>query len=267
MVDIVGSLIGLDLLGIQAVHVSPVNLGSGMVETAHGRLPVPAPATAEILKGLPLYSSAIPFELTTPTGAAILKGLAQPSAMPEMTVEKIGCGAGGREIPSSPNILRLFIGEGAEGIQEDRVMVIETNIDDMNPQIYEDVMEKLFSAGAMDVWLENIIMKKGRPAVKLTVLCPEEKAQLIGDTIFRETTSIGLRYGTTRRRTLERKMITVETGYGAVRVKVSRLRGDIVNAMTEYEDLKEISGRTGIPIKTLVAEIQREAGGSGDISR
>ncbi|NTU43705.1 MAG: nickel pincer cofactor biosynthesis protein LarC [Nitrospirales bacterium] len=258
IVDIFGSLIGLDLLRIGKISVSPIHMGGGFVKTSHGKLPVPAPATAELLKGFPAYSTDIPFELTTPTGAAIIAGLALPSPMPEMTIEAVGYGAGAREIPSAPNLLRIFIGEELRQISGDEVSVIETNIDDMNPQLYEAVMEKLFQAGALDVFLENIIMKKGRPAIKLTTLCHEERAESIKALIFRETTTIGLRYSRVSREVLERETLQIKTRFGNVRVKAARLHGTIVNAGPEYDDLKEISGRTGVPLKILTAEVWKE---------
>ena len=257
LVDIFGALIGLDILGIEKIYVSSINLGSGSVKTEHGMLPVPAPATAELLKGYPVYSSEIPFELTTPTGAAIVSGMnADPYSLSEITIEKIGYGAGNRDIANMSNTLRILIGKEANaGKSKEFVTVIETNIDDMNPQFYEYVMEMLFKAGAHDVFLENIIMKKGRPAVKLTIISEESDIDKISSILFQETTTIGLRFYKAHRRTLDRNIKKIKTKYGNVRIKVSTLKGNIVNISPEYEDLKAIAKKTKIPIKKIAEEI------------
>ncbi|MBI5211841.1 MAG: nickel pincer cofactor biosynthesis protein LarC [Nitrospirae bacterium] len=257
MVDIFGTLIGLDILGVEKIYASSINLGSGFVKTAHGMLPVPAPATAELLTGYPVYSSDIPFELTTPTGAAIISGMkADPYSLSEITMEKIGYGAGNKDIAHMPNTLRILIGwQTKDSRNAETVTVIETNIDDMNPQMYENVMEKLFKVGALDVFLENIIMKKGRPAVKLTVIAEARDVERLTDIIFEETTTIGLRFYEVRRKTLERTTKKVKTKYGDVRIKVSALKGKVVNMSPEYEDIKKIAKKTGIPIKKIAEEI------------
>jgi pyridinium-3,5-bisthiocarboxylic acid mononucleotide nickel chelatase len=260
MVDIFGTLIGFDLLGVRKIIASPVNTGQGTVKTAHGILPVPAPATAVLLKGLPVYSSGVQFELATPTGASLVKGLASSSGpLPVMCIENIGYGAGSREIEGMPNALRILIGtepsslRPSEGHENDKVMVLETNIDDMNPQYYESVMNHLFAAGALDVFLENIIMKKGRPAVKLTVITAEKDMDRISSVLFSETTTIGIRFQSAQRNILARETIKVKTQFGEVRYKISRHRGTIVTSTPEYEDLKLISEKRNIPIKELVA--------------
>ncbi|MEW6740109.1 MAG: nickel pincer cofactor biosynthesis protein LarC [Nitrospirota bacterium] len=257
LVDIFGALIGLDILGIKKIYVSSINLGSGSVKTEHGILPVPAPATAELLKGYPVYSSEIPFELTTPTGAAIISGMnADPYSLSKVTIEKIGYGAGNKDIANMSNTLRILIGKEANaGGSEEFVTVIETNIDDMNPQFYEHVMERLFKAGAHDVFLENIIMKKGRPAVKLTVISEEGDIENLSNILFKETTTIGLRFYKAHRNTLSREIKKIKTKYGDVRVKVSSLKGNIVNISPEYEDLKAIAKETKIPIKKIAEEV------------
>ncbi|MDP1759683.1 MAG: nickel pincer cofactor biosynthesis protein LarC, partial [Thermodesulfovibrionales bacterium] len=193
MVDIFGTVIGLKLLGIEKVYSSGVNTGGGFVRTKHGILPVPAPATAELLKGIPVYSDGINYELTTPTGAVILKEISSSfGTIPDMVIEKIGIGAGKKDFRDKPNVLRILIGQGKEqGAEnrEQRVAVIETTIDDMNPQIYEYVMERLFKAGALDVYLTQLIMKKGRPGIKLTVLCNSKEKENLMKIIFEETTT------------------------------------------------------------------------------
>jgi len=266
MVDIFGTLLGLELLGVQEVYTSAINLGSGSIKSMHGILPVPAPATAELLKGYPVYVSGVPFELTTPTGAVILSGLQAASlSVPSMVVERIGYGAGNMDLKDMPNLLRIFVGETTDTgrqldsrLSDKEVVVIETNIDDMNPQLYEDVTDKLFKAGALDVFLENIIMKKGRPAVKLTVISDEQKRELLASLIFRETTTIGLRFFRAGRRVLDREIRKVTTQFGEVRIKIARLDGAVVNAAPEYGDLKALSKKTGQPIKILEEAVRAE---------
>lgn len=260
MIDIFGTLIGLDILGIEKIFASSVNLGGGSIKTSHGMLSVPAPATIELLKGCPVYSSGMPLEFTTPTGAAILTGLESNfSSLPEIIVEKNGYGAGSRDITTIPNVLRIIVGKKHKipehSISDDTVTIIETNIDDMNPQIYDDTVSKLFKAGALDVSLENIIMKKGRPAVKLTVITKEQDMEKMADILFKETTTIGLRFYKAYRKTLQREIKRIKTKYGTVRIKISRLKDSIVNISPEYDDLKAISQKTKLPIKKITEEI------------
>ena len=255
IVDIFGTIIGLDLLGIGKVFSSPVNLGQGTVRTSHGLLPVPAPATIELLKGHPVYASEIPFELTTPTGAVLLKSISSHSQLlPLMTIAGVGYGAGNKDISGLPNV------SGLTAPPDDTVVVMEANIDDMSPQYYESVMSRLLEAGALDVFLENIIMKKGRPAIKLTSITRESDVDKMADIFFRETTTIGLRFYRTERRTLEREIRKIHTQYGIVRVKISRHAGKIVTATPEYDDLRAISERTSIPIRELAAELAAKPG-------
>jgi uncharacterized protein (TIGR00299 family) protein len=255
IVDIVGSVIGLELLGVTGIIASPVNVGSGTVHTAHGKLPVPAPATAELLRGIPLYSSSITFELTTPTGAAILTTLAGSfGPLPHMRARVVAHGAGGKDLPGQPNVLRLFLGEYAAPDEEDASVLIETNIDDMNPQVYEHLVERLLQAGAHDAFLTPIIMKKGRPGVLLSVLTDEQRREALLDILFRETTSIGVRIQTVGRRKLTREVREVETAYGKVRVKVS-MRGDEVMTVTpEYEDCRKLASEKQVPLKQVMDE-------------
>ena len=250
IVDIFGTLIGLDILGIKKIYSSSLNLGSGTIKTEHGIMPVPAPATLELLKGVPVYSSDIKFELTTPTGAVLISSLAVGfGPIPEMNIIKTGCGAGNKDIKDRPNILRLFIGDEVEKKNADEeIAVIETNIDDMNPEVYEYVMDKLFKAGALDVFLTQIIMKKSRPAVKLTVLCEEAKKDEMISIILKETTSIGLRFYNAGRKVLEREIRKIETKYGVIRVKESRLGDEVVKVSPEYEDCKKIAKKHDIPL-------------------
>lgn len=255
-IDIFGVITGLELLEIEKVYTSKINLGSGMVATSHGTLPVPAPATSELLKGFSVFSSGIPFELTTPTGAAILSGLnAECAPIPPVNIEKTGYGAGNKEIAGIPNVLRLITGKDAAQpfifSTKDFVMVIETNIDDMNPQIYEDVTEKLFAAGALDVTLENIIMKKGRPAMKLSIIAEEKDLGILAKILFENTTTIGIRFYNVCRITLKREIKTIKTELGKIRIKISRSGENIFNISPEFDDLKMLSKKTSLPIKKV----------------
>ncbi len=266
IVDIFGALIGLDLLGINSVYASPVNLGSGNIKTEHGILPVPAPAAIELLKGKPVYSSHISFELTTPTGAVLISSLASDfGPMPNMQVSTIGIGAGNRNFKEQPNILRVFVGQGAkertqnsELRTDESISVIETNIDDMNPQVYEYVMEMLFKAGALDVFLTQIIMKKGRPGIKLSVLCEEEKREGLTGIILRETTSIGVRFYNAGRKVLQREIKSANTRYGKVNVKVSNLDKGKIKSSVEYEDCKKIAKKFNVPLLEVMKTISKK---------
>ncbi len=255
IVDIVGSVIGLDMLGIDSIVGSPINLGSGLITTAHGTLPVPAPATAELLKGIPTYGSSIPFELTTPTGAVILSTLCTSfGPMPRTKLTRIAYGAGGKDIASQPNVLRLMIGEQTAGYDEDTSVVIETNIDDMNPQVYDYLIEKLMLQGAHDVYLTPIIMKKGRPAILVSVLTDAGQTEALLDTLFRETSSIGVRIQEVGRKKLIREIQEVNTPYGKVRIKLSRRGNDILTATPEYEDCRKLAAEKQMALKTIIDE-------------
>ena len=265
LVDIVGSVIGLEHLGITEIIGSPVNVGTGTVHTAHGKLPVPAPATAELLRGIPLYSSSIAFELTTPTGAAIISTLAASfGPLPQMKIDRIAYGAGGKDLPGQPNVLRLMLGEFVPAYEEDTSVVIETNIDDMNPQTYEHIIERLMAQGAQDVYLTPIIMKKGRPAILLSVLTARTDSERVLDILFRETTSIGVRIQEVGRKKLSREVCEVRTSYGPVHVKISK-RGDEVMTMTpEYEDCRRLAEEHRVPLKTVMDEAKAAALAHGD---
>jgi hypothetical protein len=258
MVDIAGSVIGLEHLGVREVIASPVNVGSGSVHTSHGRLPVPAPATAELLKGIPLYSSSVTFELTTPTGAAILSTLASSfGPLPQMRIQRTAYGAGSKDVPGQPNVLRLFIGEPVESYREDSSVLIETNIDDMNPQVYDYLIERLMQAGAHDAYLTPVIMKKGRPGILLSALTDRGTRDSLLDIIFRETTSIGVRIQEVGRRKLDREVREVKTPYGAVRVKISRRGDEILTVTPEYEDCRRIAEEKQVPLKQVMEEARK----------
>lgn len=255
IVDIVGSVIGIEMLGITTITSSPINLGSGSIKIAHGILPVPAPATVELLKGIPSYGSSVPFELTTPTGAVIISTLGSSfGPMPQMSVSQVGHGAGGKDIHGQPNVLRIMIGEPSSAYVEDTSIVIETNIDDMNPQLYEHVIDKLMQQGAHDAYLTPIIMKKGRPAILLSVLTDGVKESAILDTIFRETTSIGVRIQEVGRKKLIREILVIDTAYGKIRVKVSKRGKEILTVTPEYEDCRKIAEEKQVPLKQVIEE-------------
>jgi pyridinium-3,5-bisthiocarboxylic acid mononucleotide nickel chelatase len=260
IVDIVGSVIGLEHLGITEIIGSPLNVGSGTVHTAHGKLPVPAPATAELLRNIPLYSSSITFELTTPTGAAIISTLASSfGPLPQMAISRIAHGAGNKDLPGQPNVLRLIIGKSVSAYEEDTSIVIESNIDDMNPQLYGHLIDTLMAKGANDVYLTPIIMKKGRPAILLSVLTDKAKSTEILDTIFRETTSIGVRIQEVGRKKLSREVRTVETVYGTVRIKISKKGDEVLTVTPEYEDCKKLAEVKQVPLKTIIEEAKTRA--------
>ena len=227
MLDVVGAIVGFDLLAIDRVAVSPINTGSGWVQTAHGRLPVPAPATARLLagSGAIAYGSDVKFELLTPTGAAVLTRAGHEyGPLPAMRVERTGYGAGTASL-SIPNVLRVTLGESVGGHEADTATVIETNIDDMNPEVYEYVTARLFAAGALDVWTAPIVMKGGRPATQLSALAPNEAANALIDMILTETTTLGVRTHQVQRTKLRRASFSVTTPYGEIRVKASYLHG------------------------------------------
>ncbi len=257
IVDIVGSVIGLELLGASRIMASAINVGSGAVQTAHGILPVPAPATVELLTGIPIYQSPTEFELATPTGAAIISTLGSSFGnLPPTNITRIAYGAGDKDFPGRPNVLRLMIGEAAAAYDEDTSVVIETNIDDMNPQVYDHVIGQLMQQGAQDVYLTPIIMKKGRPAILLSVLSDRSKTDIILDTIFRETTSIGVRVREVGRKKLSREFRDIDTIYGRVRVKISRRGDEILTVTPEYDDCRKIAEEKKVPLKTVMEEVK-----------
>jgi pyridinium-3,5-bisthiocarboxylic acid mononucleotide nickel chelatase len=266
IVDIVGACLGFELLGIKYFYCSPLNVGSGTVQCAHGILPVPAPATAELLKGIPIYSNQITGELVTPTGAAIVSTLAEDfGGIPPLQIETSGFGAGSRDLPGSANVLRILIGDspdkdrtGQQTAAKTRVLLLEANIDDMNPQIYGYLQERLFSLGALDVYFTPVQMKKNRPGILLSVSLPEHLLDSASDLLFKETTTIGLRYHETQRLVLDRQTESISTPWGQVQVKICKREGRIVNFSPEYEDCRQISIQSGIPFKWIQARVIQE---------
>jgi len=257
IVDVVGTSICISLLNPDTILSSPINTGKGMVKTEHGLLPVPAPATTEMLKGFPSYSSDIEFELATPTGVGIITAMAKASnTIPVMKTNAIGYGAGSKDFSDSPNLLRIMIGEGYSPSEQDSITVIESNIDDMNPQFYDHIMNRIFDAGALDVFLTPIIMKKNRPAVKITLLSDNDNVNKLADILLKETTSFGLRMYKTERIKLEKEIKTVKTEYGSTKVKIGKKNGKIINIAPEYEDCKRIANERGISIREVYEKVK-----------
>jgi pyridinium-3,5-bisthiocarboxylic acid mononucleotide nickel chelatase len=259
VVDIVGAVWGIRRMGIEAVYVSKVNVGSGFVECEHGLLPVPAPATLALMTGKPIYSSGVERELLTPTGAALLTSLGSEfGPIPSMEVERIGCGAGRDDLPH-PNLLRLMIGKMTPAAGQEKVTVVETNIDDMNPQFYDHVMERLLEMEVHDVFLTPILMKKNRPATLLTIICPSEKLPGVSGFLFRETTTLGLRWHVEERACAQREFVTLPTPHGKIRFKLARWEGKPVNLAPEYEDCRKLALKRGVSLKEVFEEAKREA--------
>jgi pyridinium-3,5-bisthiocarboxylic acid mononucleotide nickel chelatase len=254
IIDIVGVVFALEWVGADRIVCSPLNVGGGMVQSAHGLFPVPAPATLKLLGDVPVYSGAIQKELVTPTGALIATSYAASfGPIPEMVLEKVGYGAGDRDNPGTPNVLRVLIGRAADRPRGDRVVVIECEIDDMNPQIFGVAMDSLYAAGALEVFYVPVQMKKNRPGTLLTVVAPPERRSALSEVIFKETTTIGLRYSEVDRECLEREMVTVDTSVGAVRFKVASRDGRVVNAVPEFDDCARIAASSNLSVKEVQA--------------
>ena len=264
IVDIVGTAIGLEALGVEKCHASALPTGSGSVKTAHGRLPVPAPATLQLLAEAmwPLRSDAEPEqpagELVTPTGAALVTGLAE-HGRPPMNVTGVGCGAGCKDFAGWPNIVRVWLGETVEATVEGSLRLLETNIDDMNPQVYGYLMDRLFTAGALDVWFTPIQMKKNRPAVMLSVLADANREETVTDIVMRETSTLGVRVRTVDRHTAQREIIQVDTPLGEARAKVKRHGGEVLAVSPEYDDCKAIAEAKGLPFSEVRRVIEDAA--------
>ncbi len=244
--------IGLHLLGIEAVHCSALPVGGGFVTGAHGKIPIPGPGTAELLKGFPVVDTGVKRELVTPTGAAILTTLAASAGtMPAMTVEAVGYGAGDMDL-EAPNVLRVFVGRAADSGGRETIMQVETTVDDMQPQLWEAVMERLFDSGALDVYLTPVLMKKSRPGTVLTALCIPDKVTELSRVLFEESPTIGVRWTAYHRERLAREMVTLTTAYGAIAFKVSRLDGRVVTATPEFEEVRRIARAKGLPVREVL---------------
>jgi len=259
IIDVVGTLLALDHLGISSVYASPVPLGKGFVEGAHGQIPLPSPATIALLKEIPVYGKEIESELVTPTGAALLVELVDGfGPAPPMILENVGYGAGGRDLPI-PNLLRVLIGEISQSGKTtlDHLAILETNLDDLNPEIYPYVIESLFEGGALDVTLTPIHMKKNRPGTQIQVLCEPVDVDAIRLILFRETTTLGIKQTFIERYALPRTIREIETPYGKVRVKIAELSPELKKISPEYEDCRKLAIEKGIPITTVYQEAIR----------
>lgn len=284
IVDIVGSVIGLDLLGIDRVYASPVSLGRGFVRCAHGMMPVPVPGTMELLHGIPIRQTDIAKELVTPTGAAIITTIAEDfGVMPNMTIGSIGYGAGTRDLESQPNLLRICVGkiktssnvsnnrtfqtdseahiDGNDKVDisfNDNIEVIETNVDDMSPEIYGYVMDKLFENGALDVLFTTVLMKKGRPATKISVLSPSNVRDMLIRVLLTETSTFGVRTYSADRVILDRDYIEIDTEWGTVRAKRGYLNGNLIKTVPEYEDCKTIAEENNVPLQSVFQAVYKK---------
>jgi uncharacterized protein (TIGR00299 family) protein len=254
IIDIVGAVHALESLHVDRIVCSPLNVGSGSITSSHGLYPVPAPATARLLMGAPIYSGPQPAEMVTPTGALLVTGYAgEFGTIPPMRVNAIGYGAGSRNFADTPNVLRVLIGDADTTAPSHEVTVIEAEIDDMNPQLFGVVMDALLAQGALDVFYTPIQMKKNRPGTLLSVIAPPPARERLTATIFRETTTIGVRYRDMRRECLDREIVTVETPVGPIRVKVARRGGEILNASPEFDDCVRAAADHGRPVKEVQA--------------
>jgi hypothetical protein len=264
ILDIVGTCVGLEFFDISTLTCSPVNVGSGRVRAAHGSLPVPAPAALELLKGVPVFSSGIEGELVTPTGAALITALAAGfGPIPAMKVERVGYGAGAREIPGQPNLARLLLGQSTEPVTaqpgapgDEVVSMIEANVDDMSPQLFGFFVDQALAAGALDVTCTPIQMKKNRPGILVSVLCTPETSDALAQMLFEQTTTIGVRIYEARRKVLERELLSVETPYGPVKVKVAKREGKVLNVAPEYDDCQRLATEKGVPLKQVMMAAQ-----------
>lgn len=259
ILDVVGAVAGLATMGIDRIFCSPLHVGTGTVECAHGTLPVPAPATAELIRGIPSYSTGVLGELLTPTGAAILTTLSSRfGTMPAMSLEEIGYGAGTLKL-AIPNLLRIMIGESSDelqGYEREQIAVLETNIDDMNPQLYDYLMGRLFEMEALDVFMSSVQMKKNRPGILLTVTCPPHLVERFTGFLLRETTSIGLRWRVENRFKARRTIREVQTPFGIIRCKVAELNGEIINIAPEYDDCKRAALEQRLPLKEIIERVK-----------
>jgi uncharacterized protein (TIGR00299 family) protein len=255
--DVVGTIAGLHRLQVERVFCSPMPLARGWVETAHGSLPLPAPATALLLQNVPTYGVEGDAELVTPTGAALAVSISEGfGPQPPMTIHAVGCGAGSADLPR-PNLLRVFLGEAMSSEiagKTERLAVLETNIDDMNPELYESLMERLFSAGALDVYLTPVIMKKSRPGVVVSALCSLHQKEAVFKAMLAESTTLGVRIAEVERYCLEREFREIETRWGKVKVKIARAKKEILSAAPEYEDCRRLARQHNVPVRLVYEE-------------
>jgi uncharacterized protein (TIGR00299 family) protein len=260
LVEIIGVLIAYDHLNIDELYASPLPLGRGIINTQHGPIPIPSPATVELLKGIPVIFTDIEDELVTPTGALLVKHLVKGfEVQPKMVIKKVAYGAGERDLHEMPNCLRLIWGETDPGFEEEYIEVLECEIDDMNPEFYPRLMESLFNSGALDVTLSQIIMKKGRPGAKVTVLSAIDSTKRLSAILLTETSTIGLRINRVKRFKASRKIVKIQTQYGPVRCKCAWKGNNLINIAPEYEDYSKISRKYNRPVKSVYQEIIAEA--------
>jgi uncharacterized protein (TIGR00299 family) protein len=260
IIDVTGGVTALHLLGIDEVHVSALPVGAGFVRGAHGRIPVPGPGTAELLKGFPLVDTGVRAELVTPTGAAILTTVARGAGrMPPMIVQAIGYGAGTRDLAEAPNVLRCFVGETTARAGEETIVQVETTIDDMSPQLYEPLIERLLGAGALDVFLTPVIMKRSRPGTVLTALGAPESIETLTRVLFEESSTIGVRWSEWRRARLAREMVTLGTRYGPLPFKVSRLGDRVVTVTPEFADVVRVAREQSLPVREVLDQARADA--------
>ena len=262
ILDVAGSCLGLHLLGVDAVHFGTLPVGGGFVQGPHGRIPVPAPAVAELLRGFPTVDNGIRRELVTPTGAAILTTLAAGSgAMPAMRVTAVGYGAGTLEL-ETPNVLRLFVGEAGAtapaATPTETIIQVETTVDDMSPQLYEPLLERLLERGALDAWLTPVIMKRSRPGVVLTALCEPGRVADLSRLLFEESSTIGVRWTAYQRARLDREMVRLDTAHGPVTFKVSRLDGRVITVTPEFEEIRRIARDRGLAVREVLEQARTE---------
>lgn len=263
IVDVVGAAICFEALKIDRFICSPIHVGSGMVKMAHGQFPIPPPAVTELLKGVPFYATDIKGELLTPTGAAIITTVCNEyGPIPQMSTETMGYGAGTREYPDFPNVLRVLLGETeGKSTTDERLWMLETNLDDASPQILGHVMDRVLELGALDCFFTPVQMKKNRPGVLLSVLCGRDEKEAVMKLLFMETTTLGVRSYEVTRRALERSVVRVETQYGPIDVKVAHLDGRVVNEMPEFEQCRQAAANANVPLK-VVEEAARVAYGN-----
>jgi pyridinium-3,5-bisthiocarboxylic acid mononucleotide nickel chelatase len=254
VIDIVGCVFALEWLGVDDIVSSPLNVGSGTIKVAHGLYPVPAPATTRLLQGVPIYAGPQQTELVTPTGALLVSSYATSyGPLPAMRLQRVGYGAGTRDFGETPNVLRVLIGEADNAAALTTVVVIECEIDDMNPQIFGVLMDRLLAEGALDVFYTAVQMKKNRPGTLLTIIAPPDRREPLTSIVFGETTSIGVRFREMARECLEREAVTVDTPLGPVRVKVARRNGHVLNASPEFDDCARLARDRGVPLKDVQA--------------
>jgi uncharacterized protein (TIGR00299 family) protein len=258
IIDIVGAVFALEWIGADRIVVSPMNLGGGMVRSAHGVFPVPAPATLRLLGEAPVYSSGVQMETLTPTGALVLTDYAASyGPMPAMRVDRIGYGAGDRDLPETPNVLRAVLGEAADAAPVMRVTVMSCEIDDMNPQIFGALMDRLYASGALEVFYQPVQMKKNRPGTLMTIVSRPGDRRRLADLVFAETTTIGVRYQEMERECLDRETLPVTTPWGEVRIKVARRLDEVLNAQPEFDDVARLAAEHGVPIKDVHAQAMK----------